>query len=413
MRRLLLLGAALAMTGCMKTPLLPIDRGPGKPLVSHAASGRDTLRSAGEHLYLTAILFADGYDWRRDTLPEERDARIAVLRDGKEILRVPALGSIDPDRHRFREGHLYQDFVEGDEVVVLRDGAPRLRYRGPEILRGFLVHRDTVYSLGQDPGGTGIRLRINGETAFEDPSGQVFGPGFCPERPDGALTLDQDHVCFSYAVPFKDGSRTLREYRTVRDGICVQTVPAGTVWEMSDIRMAKGRIWRLERRTSDSRALTLSCDRDLLLLPLGPEETAGAGRLVVDGERILARYRVSGPSGSRVVVADGDSVAFDEASLWEQERVLPGHVREIGLSEGVPGWVATGEDGEVSCFGVGEATWEPEEGLRLMDSRCMLLRAGHLVLALTGSDGRSHAVYIDNHTSSYHFNGYFSSLCWE
>ena len=73
MRRLIsIAGLALLAAACIRDPLFP-----GTPRSSHepGTPRRDTLHSdappPGEHVYLTAVRFPDGYAWDLDTCAVE------------------------------------------------------------------------------------------------------------------------------------------------------------------------------------------------------------------------------------------------------------------------------------------------------------------------------------------------------
>ena len=404
MKRIICLFAALALLtgGCTKNPVLP---GPPRPerLTGRARDPRpDTTRTAGPHLYVTAVVFAEDYDWKTDSLPEARGAQILLLKDGEEVLRVPAGESLDPGRHRVQGGHLYQDGPSGQETVLLKDGKEVLRFAGQAALKGFLAAGDTLHSLWQFLDG-GIAYRVDRELRYEDPSGVALGADDAPERPLGSFSLDGKCLYYSYYVPVRSGDGLLREYRTMQGAVPFHTLPAGNVFEAGDIRVVEGVVYRIERRTAGTPALSFVQGKDIRNLPAGEEESASAGRLVVDGGRVLARYRLSGPEGTRLVVSDGNQI------LYAPE----GRIREFCLEGEEAAWLVSGRSGIEAICRTGREPLTPWSGLTLPSGRCMQLRDGHLFLALTGNDGRHHCLYIDEKAVSYSFNGYFSSVEWE
>ena len=82
-----IIGLALLAAACIREPLLP-----GTPRNSHEPdTGRrrdstviDT-PLAGEHVYLTAVRFPDGYAWNQDTCAVDGEVWIDLYRDGERI----------------------------------------------------------------------------------------------------------------------------------------------------------------------------------------------------------------------------------------------------------------------------------------------------------------------------------------
>ena len=72
-----IIGLALLAEACIRDPLFP-----GTPRSSHEPGGRRTDSTAtdaplaGEHVYLTAVRFPDGYAWDLDTCAVEGEVWI-------------------------------------------------------------------------------------------------------------------------------------------------------------------------------------------------------------------------------------------------------------------------------------------------------------------------------------------------
>ena len=119
-----ILGLALVAAACIRDPLFP-----GTPRYSHEPGGRRTDSTAtdaplaGEHVYLTAVRFPDGYAWDLDTCAVEGEVWIDLYRDGEKVRSIPAGTSVHPDMHRYLGGHLYTDWSTDTETVVAREGA--------------------------------------------------------------------------------------------------------------------------------------------------------------------------------------------------------------------------------------------------------------------------------------------------
>lgn len=405
MRRFFYLLGALALLagGCSKSTYIS-----GRPR-EQRLTGRprdprpDTTGTAGPHLYLTAVVFAEGYDWKTDSLPAARGAEIVVLKDGEEVLRVPAGESLEPGRHRVQGGHLYQDGPSGKETVLQRDGKEVLRFAGQALLKGFLASGDTLHSLWQFQEG-GIAYRLGRELRYEDPAGIALGADEAPDRPWGAFSRDGNRLYYSYYVPVRMGESVLKEYRTMQGSAPFNTLPAGNIYEVGDVRVKDGLVYRVERRTAGASALSMVQGKDIRLLPAGEGENASSGRLLLSGGRILARYRLSGPDGSRLVASDGDSLVFAPS----------GRVREFCLDGEDALWLLSEANGDIGAVcRRGREPLYPGSGYTLFSGRCIGLNGGYAFVALTGRDGLHHCLCVDDTVVPYNFNGYFSSVVWE
>ena len=170
-------------------------------------------------IYMTALEFPEGYDWRRDTSYGEVSGSIVLYRDSVRILEIPAgpgsLASLDPDLHHLVAGHVYTESCTTDETVIGLDGERLFSYPGRELLCGLLAGGGEVYTLGRNRSGSGFSLRRNGEVLFSRPEGSVSAHFSArPEYPSGALYRDGGHLYFSYWQPAGDG----RDWYVVEDG---------------------------------------------------------------------------------------------------------------------------------------------------------------------------------------------------
>ena len=64
-------------------------------------------------IYVTAMQYPDGYDWRADVEKGSVKCSLTVYADGIPMMKVPVGDeyevSSDPDMHRMADGHLYTD----------------------------------------------------------------------------------------------------------------------------------------------------------------------------------------------------------------------------------------------------------------------------------------------------------------
>ena len=209
-------------------------RGGGVPV--HAQPRTDTV------LYMTAVEFPEGYDWRRDTSSGEVQGRLVLFRDSLRILDFPAgpgySASLDPDLHHFAGGHIYTESCTADETVIGRDGEVLFSYPGRELLCGLLVEGDDIYTPGRSRSGEGFSLRRNGEEIFSRSDGGIAALYSAnPSYPSGALYRDRGHLYFSYWRPLDEDS-DIKLWYVVEDGAESRVeVPDG---RMYDIRIRDG-----------------------------------------------------------------------------------------------------------------------------------------------------------------------------
>lgn len=179
-------------------------------------AGRET--PADTVVFVAAVEFPEGYDWRRDTSYGGVPGRIVVFRDGVRDLTVEAGAghgaSLDPDRHHLAGGHLYTECLSRDGTSIGRDGVELFRYAERELLCGLLVEGDDVYTLGQRTGG-GFALRRNGEVMYERERGTVAAHmSDNAAYPTGALYRDSGHMYFCYCLAGDGGN----SWYVVEDG---------------------------------------------------------------------------------------------------------------------------------------------------------------------------------------------------
>lgn len=195
-------------------------------------------------LFVAAVAFPEGYDWRRDTSYGSVTGRLVLYRDGELILSVPAghgcTVSLDHDMHHLAAGHLFTESCTADKTVIGRDGKDIFSYPGREFLCGLLVEGDNIFTLGQNRSGSGFSLRRNGEEMFARTEGTIpCHISDNPRYPGGALYRDGGHLYFSYFKPGPDaGGR--RIWYIVEDG--TETMVETKAGRTFDIRMKDGKL---------------------------------------------------------------------------------------------------------------------------------------------------------------------------
>jgi len=198
-------------------------------------------------VYVTAIDFDKGYDWRRDTTFGLSSGYVKLFKDSTLVLSIPAGPgeevSLDADKHHFVDGHLYTEYCSMTETVIKRDGRELLRYDGAETLKGILVRDDDIYTLGQGIGGyRGLTLRKNGEILISKEKGTVWGSFSDPFYGEsGALYEDLGVMYFSFYTSYKDDSPLAqRRFYLVKNQTISEVWFDETVKVLYDMRMVGG-----------------------------------------------------------------------------------------------------------------------------------------------------------------------------
>ena len=391
-----LFGLALLAAACTREPLFP-----GTPRNSHEpGSGRqraDTAAAAppGEHVYLTAVRFPDGYAWDLDTCTVDGDVWIDLYRDGERIRSIPAGASVHPDMHRYVGGHLYTDYSTAEETVISCDGAELFRFEGREALRGFLVREDGIHTLGQDRDGDGFTWRIDGRLLFRSETGIVLGALDGTGSPGGALTEYGEDVFYACCLPTERG----KEYHIMRNAERYRSFPVadGT----RDILFSDGKVARIQKK---SRSMVLEVDGNATLLALGGESCLWSRMTPWEGG-VLALVCILGSSGKKYIL---------QSSGGKTLHPVAGETVSDLLSDGERlGWTVTDARGGLlrvrwSDGGVTEGT-----GGYLASGRCALVHGSRLFLALTGRDGAPNRFQEDAAHTDIPFNGYFTSVTVE
>jgi hypothetical protein len=372
-------------------------------------SGPDT---PGERLpdeYLTAFQFPEGVPWRDSVVT---GAELVLYKNGEEQLRLPVDGTPEPDRHRVVEGNLWTDAFENGQMVVACNGREQFSYPGEELYRGFLVLDGRVHTLGQRPGQGGFSYRIDGKEVYASSVGTVLCVPPDPDWPGGAFSLDGNAVYFTYALPVKQAESLGWEYHVMRGDELVQTLRAGEVDLLYDVRVFEGDVYRCERLSASAGSVRLL--RGDTAEPLGflDAETPHACRLVPDDKRLIVKgysivsgrqpYRYWYRAGSHNLYAD--SGALPPLALY---RDADGTVAAVLLHPV--------DEQRVNAITLDKRKLElPPGPYRMTSSRCADFRAGRFSAALTAAGGNTHqvlhatidSVWVDTYT----FNGCFTSL---
>ena len=390
-------GLALLAAACIRDPLVP-----GTPRSSHepGAGRRDSLATdppPGEHVYLTAVRFPDGFAWQEDTCAVDGEVRIDLYRDGEILRSFPAGASVHPDMHRYVGGHLYMDWSTDAETVVSRDGAELFRFPGREAVRGFLVREDGVHTLGQDRDGEGFSYRIDGHVVYRSETGAVLGGMDAPGAPGGALTEWGGDVYYAYSLPAGSG----KEFHVMQNSERYRSFPAseGTL----DVLFTGGKVARL--RTTARSGLFLELDGKETRLGTGGGEVRLWSRLIPWEDDVAALVCTRSAGAKRYYL---------KTALGQSFAPPAGETVADALAAGKRlGWTVTDGRGDLLRVRWSDGGATEGTGGFLVSGRCALVRDGRLLLALTGRDGASNRFQEDGVHTDIPFNGYFTSVTVE
>ena len=396
MRKLALL-PALLLAACTPDSLFL-----GTPRFSHESgaripgSGTDSTLTVppGEHVWITAVRFPDGYDWELDTCAVEGTVWLDLYCDGKRLRSLPAGASIHPDMHRFAGGHLYADYSTDTETVVLCDGEECFRFAGREALRGFLVREDGIHTLGQDRDGEGFSYRIDGQEAFRSSVGTVIGDS---DRRSGALMEDDGQLYYCFSQEGRAG----KEFRVMREAGQLQVL--NTYGAVYDARVADGKVYWVQ-----SNRMTLSLLEDGLArsIRLNAGEEVRSCRIVPGPYGVLVGVHAVGSGKDRSFVYSSTGQVYN---LGEDVLLL-----DILCDGNDAGWLLAGPDGAPQRFvRISGGTQVLPPGGYLAARDCALFHDGCLYLALSGRAGAPGRYIAGEDVTEIPFNGYFTSITIE
>ena len=395
-----ILGLALFAAACIRDPLFPglprYSREPPSVREQPDSTADVDVIPPGEHVYLTAVRFPDGFAWQEDTCAVDGPVWIDLYRDGALVRSIPAGGSLHPDMHRYMGGHLYTDCSAGQETIISRDGAELFRFEGREAMRGFLVREDGIHTLGQDRDGEGFTYRVNGRIVFRSETGAVLGSADEPGAPGGALAEFGENVCYPCRIPSERGMqyRVMQGEETLYD-----------VQEQDGVRLFRFMNGKPCRVQYARRVHYLYAGDQGSVLSLQGGEVLLWCRLSAWEDQILALCCVSSLKAQRCFLQTSDGRVFQGRAGESAEEIL--------VEGGRMGWTVTDGRGDLLRVRWSDGTATESAGGCLVSSRCALLRDGHLLLALTGRNGAPNRFQKDDRSTDIPFNGYFTSVTVE
>lgn len=358
-----------------------------------------------KHLYVSAVEFPDGFDWRSNKVHSSDNGSIVLYKDGVKTLTIPAGDDNeicdDVDMHHLMGGHIYSEYCSQSETIIKKDGKEFIRYSACETLKGMVLKDGVLYTLGQNKSGKGFSLRKNGEIVFQTDDGLIHGDMYDYSfAPTGALYLDGSTLCFAYYTGSDQTLRDRRDWYVVKDGVPGQLNLSSKVTDVYDVKVIGGKI------------CFVACE-DYHIAPVLTEgdtrincydSTHGLSRdyrLLRDGEHMLVSGTIRYSSGK-----DADTGIWDIHGLRE---TLPGTGLMIFVDQGSLAYVRKSGN-MVSAYTEDVDETQPER-CQLLLSRNVCYNDGHLYLAITPPDRYDNPHLItDGDQDDYAMNGYLSSV---
>ncbi|MBP3203262.1 MAG: hypothetical protein J6M31_06650 [Bacteroidales bacterium] len=330
------------------------------------------------------------------SFPTGGSPQVLLFKNGKRILTVE--GSEEPQRHRYKAGHLWTDFSDGTRTVLCRDGQEYCRFEGEELFMGFTVADGQVHSLGQRQGRDGFCYRTDGKEVFSSPSGTLLGTPWEQDWADGAFS---EQLHYSYGIPVWKGSELLWEYHLMRGAEAVKTFPVSQAEQVYDIRYYQGAVYRSELRSGGS-------------LCLVKDETVQQILSAVSGNTHLCKLH---PQEGEMLVR-GYSYLRGLYTFWLRDM---GGIRYSATSSnlyyglyvdaGVQAQVLLGPDNSVTSILKNKVRLPITSGTYTFRTPlCCDFRHGVFAAALSAKNGGEHVLLTNERLDTVRFNGYFTSL---
>lgn len=354
-------------------------------------------------LYVTGVEYPEGYDWHSDPDYDHVACTLFLMKGDERILELPVgernMISADPDMHRCFGGHLYTDFSTDTETIVMKDGTELFRYPDREMICGFQVIGDNIYTLGAPRDGDGWTLRENGIVTMVKTAGYLMTD----------LRLDGDDLWFAYADPigYGNGETRKRCYLVVNGNAS----PVGTAEDIEivdDILLYGGKIY-FTAKLDGMPEHVVYCGDEMHALELGSGTETKDCRIYYDGgnDIYVGGLKYIEVSGYLKTMWKNFGSRFNYSSRSEVAYYL---------DRDIMNYVLLYDDGRTretkiyrDCINVdiGEA----EKMYMFLGASAACAGDGHFHVALHPVDAETEpALFSDNEIKRYGFNGYFTSV---
>lgn len=205
---------------------------------------RPPLPQSSDRIYASAIVYPDGYDWKKDPLYGSVPARLVLLRDSVELVSVDlADGGISgADSHRIFGGNLYSFHYMGDKTVIKRNGRTAFEYDGCEYISDAIIHEGDFFTIGEVSAKDGWVLRKNGAVLHQEYSSRI----------EGSMYEDEGQLCFSFSRFLPSTSEETESYwYTWTDGVIERIIPPPGGCEIYAARRHRGILHYIAKHDSN------------------------------------------------------------------------------------------------------------------------------------------------------------------
>lgn len=367
-------------------------------------------------VYLTTVEYENGYHWQQDADGENAPFTINVYRNDDKILEVnggpgTTIAS-HPDMHRFANGHLYTDYSTINETIISQDGQELFRYKGREMICGFLAREDGIYTLGQNRNGKGLTFRRNGETLYSNDSGIVLGDISNPCGDSGALYEANGDIVFMFNIITKYDGGDIHSLYIVRNGIQQQVETNRNINGIYDARLIDGVIYIAGNLKYNDGNPVLSFGNELVKYGSGISNVQNCRILWTGTDVFLKADFINDPGRSRTSFlwdSNGKHITRLPSGTWVYDFYVEGESYAYVYTEGdMTGSLfvsvhAGTEDGRHSLAANGK--------YKFMSSSCAALKNSIFCIGLSSATEGGHSLLIVNsETRALEINGFISSV---
>ena len=364
------------------------DPGGGTQLPdSLAASLSDTV------IYVSAVKFPSGYDWRRDSSATDQGAKVVLYRNFSEILSLECsekeFVSSDADMHHILDGDLYTEYSTVTQTIVGKNGKEVLRFDGREYLEGLLERPEGTYTLSAQRNSDTLLLRRSGEVVLKVNGRAALGWSSRSSGGTGALYEDGAEVCFCY-ISSKGGAYA------VRNGKEASVALPTRCRNVRDVSVLDGKTYVV----ADNGNIT---------------SFKGNGFQSKLSERVWSEAQLFGMPGGMCVAGSfkDESDSLCSGVWWGRDSLEvtgPGDCLVYPSEEGSVG-LKHSTKGEVELFRREEKIPSPEGCHYLFSRRCACVCGKRIYVLLTPvQEGAGCALWMDGNRVEMNLNGFLTGL---
>ncbi len=378
--------------------------------------GLDSLATgmADTTIYLTTVEFAEGYDWQHDEAGETADFKVCAYKNGIKIISIQGGHNNNvassADMHRLIGGNLYTDYSTSTETIISRNGTELFRYNGREMIIGFLVREDGIYTLGQNRSGQGLSYRRNGEVLYTHNEGSVIGRLPDPSCESGALSMDGEDIVFFFCVRFSSASGDRYVCYSVRNGKAETIETDPEINAVFDMRIIEGETYIAAGRNGQLGAPILYRKGKTVEFNANHSENIGNCRLLWHEDKICLSADLTFSAWKDVSSILWDIDKRTILRTRDGERIITFHVDERGHA-----FVYVDKrDVILGAVYMGDAhhcAYNPKGEYCVMSLGCSVLKGHTFYTGMSSREsGKPPIVTRNDKADTLHINGYISSI---